>query len=117
MGSTRFRNPQALSSALAGARALQPRAFGFLNRVDPLVSVSNYYIFVQRELSYVAESHTGTIGEQQLKPAKLLVANIQKSLPQMELYSGHAIYIPNQYQHMLAYRQNVLQGPINLHVL
>ena len=24
--------------------ALQPRAFGFLNRVDPLVSVSNYYI-------------------------------------------------------------------------
>ena len=34
MGSTRFRNPQALSSALASLGMLQPQAFGFL---DPLV--------------------------------------------------------------------------------
>ena len=39
-----FRNPQALSSALAALGTLQPRAFGFLNTVDPLVSVSNYYL-------------------------------------------------------------------------
>ena len=44
MGSARFRNPQALSSALASLGTLQPRAFGFLNRVDPLVSASNLYI-------------------------------------------------------------------------
>ena len=44
MGSTRFRNPQALSSALASLGTLQPRAFGFLNRVDPLVSASNLYL-------------------------------------------------------------------------
>ena len=43
MGSTRFRNPQALSSALASLGTLQPRAFGFLNCVDPLVSASNLY--------------------------------------------------------------------------
>ncbi len=35
-----FRNPQVLSSTLAAVRSLQPRAFGFLNRFDPLVSVS-----------------------------------------------------------------------------
>ncbi len=39
-----FRNPQALSSVLAGAQAPQPRAFGFLNPVAPLVSVPNYYL-------------------------------------------------------------------------
>ena len=39
-----FRNPQALSSALAALGTLQPRAFGFLNTVDPFVSVSNYYV-------------------------------------------------------------------------
>ena len=44
MGSTVFRNPKALSSALAALGTLQPRAFGFLNTVDPLVSVSNYYL-------------------------------------------------------------------------
>ena len=38
MGSTRFRNPWALSSALAALGTLQPKALGFLNRVDPLVS-------------------------------------------------------------------------------
>ena len=40
-----FRNPQALSSALTALGTLQPRAFGFLNIVDPLVSVSNYLLF------------------------------------------------------------------------
>ena len=44
MGSTRFRNPPALSSVLAALGMLQLRAVGFLNRVDPLVSASNYYI-------------------------------------------------------------------------
>ena len=49
MGSTRFRDPQALSSALAAFETLQPRAFGSLNRVDPLDSVSNYYLEVTEE--------------------------------------------------------------------
>ena len=44
MGSTLFRDPQARSSALAALGTLQPRAFGSLNRVDPLDSVSNYYL-------------------------------------------------------------------------
>ena len=39
-----YRNPRALSSALATLGTLQPRALGFLNRVVPLVSASNYYI-------------------------------------------------------------------------
>ena len=46
MGSTQFRNPRALSSTLASLGTLQPRAFGFLNRIDPLVSASNLYIVV-----------------------------------------------------------------------
>ena len=57
MGSTRFRNPQALSSALASLGTLQPRAFGFLNRVDPLVSASNYYLVVY----YLPRGFTSTI--------------------------------------------------------
>ena len=44
MGSKLFRNPQALSSALTALGTLQPRAFVFLNNLDPLDSVSNYYI-------------------------------------------------------------------------
>ena len=40
------RDPQARSSALAALGSLQPRAFGSLNRVDPLDSVSNYYLVV-----------------------------------------------------------------------
>ena len=44
MGSMVFRNPQALSSALAAFGTLQPRALGFLNTVDPLDTVSNCYI-------------------------------------------------------------------------
>ena len=44
MGSTRFRNPRALSSALASLGTLQPWALRFLNHVDPLVSAFNYYI-------------------------------------------------------------------------
>ncbi len=60
-GSTRFRNPQALSSALAGTWAPQPRAFGFLNPVDPLVSVPNYYVGV-------AMTHT-----QNTPPSKLMI--------------------------------------------
>ena len=47
MGSTRFRNPRALSSALASLGTLQPRALGFLNRVDPMDSMSNLYIASQ----------------------------------------------------------------------
>ena len=44
MGSKLFRNPQALSSALAALGTLQPRPFGSLNRVETLDSISNYYI-------------------------------------------------------------------------
>ena len=44
MGSTLFRDPQARSSALAPLGTPQPRAFGSLNRVDPLDSASNLYI-------------------------------------------------------------------------
>ena len=43
MVSTLFRDPQALSSALAALGTLQPRAFGSLNRVETLDSASNYY--------------------------------------------------------------------------
>ena len=45
MGSTRFRIPPALSSVLAALGTLQLRAGGILNRVDPLVSASNLYIY------------------------------------------------------------------------
>jgi len=36
-------NPQALSSKLAALGMLQPKAFGFLNSVDPLHLTSNLY--------------------------------------------------------------------------
>ena len=44
MGYTLFRDPQARSSALAVLGTLQPRAFRSLNRIDPLDSVSDYYL-------------------------------------------------------------------------
>ena len=44
MESMLFRNPRALSSAIATLGLQQPWAFGFLNSVDPLVSASNYYL-------------------------------------------------------------------------
>ena len=44
MVSTRFRDPQALSSDLASLGTLQPRAFGSLNRVETLDLASNYYL-------------------------------------------------------------------------
>ena len=44
MGSTVFRNPRALSSALTSLGTLQPRALGFLNTVDPLDTVFNCYL-------------------------------------------------------------------------
>ena len=46
MGSMGFRNPPALSSALASLGMLQPRAVGFLNPVDLLVSASNLYVAI-----------------------------------------------------------------------
>ena len=56
MGSTQFRNPRALSSTLAALGTLHPTALGFLNRVDPLVSVSNLYRVhpVQPGLTYTS---------------------------------------------------------------
>ena len=36
-------NPQALSNTLAALGTLQPKAFGFLNSVDPLHLTSNLY--------------------------------------------------------------------------
>ena len=44
MVSMRFRDPQALSSALAALGTLQPRAFGSLNCIETLDSASNYYL-------------------------------------------------------------------------
>ena len=44
MVSTLFRDPQALSRALASLGMLQPRAFGSLNHVETLDSASNYYL-------------------------------------------------------------------------
>ncbi len=49
MGSAGFRNPRALSSALAALGTLQPRALGFLNPVDPLYTVPNCYVGVNSE--------------------------------------------------------------------
>ena len=49
MGTKRFSNPQALSSALAALGTLQPRAIGLLNRLVPLVLASNYYIVKKSE--------------------------------------------------------------------
>ena len=46
MGSTLFRDPQARSSALAALGTPQPRALRSLNRIDPLDSVSNYYLYI-----------------------------------------------------------------------
>ena len=53
MGSTLFRDPYARSSALAALRTLQPRAFGSLNHIDPLDSVSNYIIFIYQRTHYL----------------------------------------------------------------
>ena len=55
MGSKLFRNPQALSSALAALGTLQPRAFVFLNNLEPLDSASNYYVeqFVSINSAYL----------------------------------------------------------------
>ena len=57
MVSTLLRDPQALSSALAALGMLQPRAFGSPNRVDPLDSVSNYY------LEYSYNKYSNLIGQ------------------------------------------------------
>ena len=46
-GTKRFSNPQAFSSALAALGTLQPRAFGLLNCLVPLVLVSNYYLHMK----------------------------------------------------------------------
>ena len=46
MVSTLFRDPLARSSALAALGTLQPRAFGSLNRVETLDSVSNYCVYL-----------------------------------------------------------------------
>ena len=57
MGTKRFSNPQALSSALAALGTLQPRAFGLLNRLVPLVLASNYYI----ELHVIKMMHKSNV--------------------------------------------------------
>ena len=45
-GTKRFSNPQDLSSTLAVLGMLQPRAFGLLNYIVPLVLASNYYLAI-----------------------------------------------------------------------
>ena len=39
-----FRNPRVLSSAFAVLGTLQPQAFGFLNYLVTLISMSNFYV-------------------------------------------------------------------------
>ena len=59
MVTKRFRNPRALSSALASLGMLQPQALGFLNRLVTLVSASNLYIDTCRvvlKLSFIMNS-------------------------------------------------------------
>ena len=60
MGSTLFRDPQARSSALAALGTPQPRAFGSLNRVDPLDSASNLYLvsIAKTLYGYINNSYT-----------------------------------------------------------
>ena len=62
MGSTLFRNPRALSSALAMHWSPQSRALGFLNHVDPpsdlasncyAVSIQGQYLIYSRVVSYL----------------------------------------------------------------
>ena len=43
-GTKRFSNPQALGSTFTATGILQPQVFWLLNRLDPLVLVSNYYL-------------------------------------------------------------------------
>jgi len=66
MGSTRFRNPRALSSALATLGTLRPRALGFLNPVDPMDSISNLYIGINYDLRAVGEQGKGPGAELEL---------------------------------------------------
>ena len=47
-----FSNPQALSSTLAELRMLQPRAFGLLNCLVPLILASNYYLVIFHTLCF-----------------------------------------------------------------
>ena len=62
-----YRNPWALSSALATLGTLQPRALGFLNRVVPLVSASNYYLVIQTDQSKSPTMHRQLTLNLQLK--------------------------------------------------
>ena len=55
MGSTLFRNPRALSSALTTLGSLQPRAIGFLNRVDPSDLAPNYYTNDMIKAAYIQD--------------------------------------------------------------
>ena len=61
-----FRNPRALSSALAALGTLLSRALGFLNSLVTLVLVSNYYlvyfliIFETCNILFKAHCHIAT---------------------------------------------------------
>ena len=54
-GTTRFREPRALSSALAVLGTLQPRALGALNRVDPWTPRLTYMYIL--EIGFWPEVH------------------------------------------------------------
>ena len=43
-GTKQFSNPRALSGAYVALGTQQPRAFGLLNHLVPLVSMPNYYL-------------------------------------------------------------------------
>ncbi len=94
MGSTGFRNPQAHSSACPRyARALQHRALGFLNPVDPLYTVSNRYAAITGELFGTQQSlHVNTLTWIVSVCVCLSVTDVT-SLPQRILWErGYTVY-------------------------
>ena len=58
-GTTRFSNPQVLSSALAVLEKLQPCAFGLLNCLVPQVLAFNYYIASYDKSNFLADKWNG----------------------------------------------------------
>ena len=69
-GIKRFSNPQALSSALAALGVLQPRAFGLLNHLVPLVLASNYYLVLP---NMQISAHTSTLIKLSQNPGKWVI--------------------------------------------
>ena len=85
MGSTLFRDPQARSSALAALGTLQPRASGSLNHVDPLDSVSNYYVVSSID-SYMNKTTKLIIKTDMTAELACMIISFANSFPYSLLY-------------------------------